>query len=47
MDGKLYYVTGYTDSGEKRTVKTYATTVAGARYNASWILATPGVVRCG
>lgn len=44
---KLYYVTGKTDSGAERTVKTYAANPADARWNAGWILATPGIVRRG
>ena len=44
---KLYYVTGKDSYGVKRTVKTYAMTPAGARWNAGYVLSTPGVVRRG
>ena len=44
---KLYYVTGKDFYGQTRTVKTYAKTVAEARYNAGWVLETPGIVRRG
>ena len=41
----LYYVTGIDDYAQRRTVKTEADSPAGARLNARWVLATPGVVR--
>lgn len=44
---KLYYVTGKDYYGSLRTVKTYALTPAGARYNAGYILSTPGRVKRG
>lgn len=48
MDGyKLYYVTGKDVYGNTRTVKTYAHTPADARWNAGYILMTPGKVRRG
>lgn len=44
---KLYYVTGKNFHGAQQTVKTYALTPAGARWNAGYVLATSGVVRRG
>lgn len=43
---RLYYVTGR-DAYGPRTVKTYAHNPAEARWNAGWILITPGTVRRG
>lgn len=47
MEMKLYYVTGKDCYGNTRTVKTYALTPRGARWNAGYILITPGIVRRG
>ena len=44
---KLYYVTGKDFMGNTKTVKTYATDPKQARWNAGWVLATPGTVRRG
>lgn len=41
----LYYVTGIDDYGQRRTVKTEAANPAQARWNAGWVLRTPGKVQ--
>jgi hypothetical protein len=46
-EGKLYYVTGKDFYGNPRTVKTYARNPRGARWNAGFVLATPGRVKRG